>query len=95
MPSVDNFVITIGDAVVPPSVRSAHDVPPSVEYWYFVIVEPPSDSAALKAAESCWLDAVSEVRDGAEGRPAGTTVAETASDAAPAPTAFFARIRMV
>ena len=32
VPSVDNFVISIGDAVVPLSVRSRHETPLSVEY---------------------------------------------------------------
>ena len=39
VPSELTLVITIGEAVVPPSVRSAQ-VLPSVEYWYLVIAVP-------------------------------------------------------
>jgi hypothetical protein len=46
-----NFVITSGEAVVPLSVRSAHVLPPSVEYSYLVIAVPELDPA-VKATES-------------------------------------------
>jgi hypothetical protein len=46
-----NFEITSEEAVVPLSVRSAHVLPPSVEYWYLVIAVPEFEPA-VKATDS-------------------------------------------
>jgi hypothetical protein len=41
-------LITIGEVTVAESVRSSHVTPPSVENWYLVIVDPPSEAGAVK-----------------------------------------------
>jgi hypothetical protein len=51
VPSEDKVVITIGEAVVPDCLVKK-EVPPSVEYLYEVIAEPPS-APAVKATLNC------------------------------------------
>src|SRR3954466_9192504 len=87
VPSVDSVVITSGLAVVPVC-RVRNVVPPSVEYWYFVIGLPPS-AALVKLTESVWLLGVIVLIVGALGVVRG--VALTLAEAAPLPTAFTAR----
>ena len=53
VPSVLKNLITIGEVTVDESVRSSQFVPPSVENWYLMIVEPPFDAGAVNGTFIC------------------------------------------
>ena len=53
VPSVLKNLMTIGEETVAVSVLSLHVVPPSVENWYFRIVEPPFDAGSVTGTFIC------------------------------------------
>lgn len=87
-PSVLRVVITNGDAVVP-AARVKNVEPPSVEYLYVVIAEPPV-APAVNATDNVPLDGVIAVIVGALGVVAG--VAAVVDEAVPSPMALTALI---
>ena len=82
------LVMLTGEDV--PATASIQFVPPSVEYWYFVIAEPPVEPA-VKAIDAEPLPGVATSDVGAAGVVTGVT--DTAADETPLPTAFTARSR--
>lgn len=88
VPSVLRVEITNGEAVVP-AARVLNVEPPSVEYLYVVIAEPPV-APAVKATDRVPSDGVIVVIVGALGVVAG--VAAVVEDAVPSPIALTAFI---
>ena len=90
VPSVLKSVITIGDAVVPESVRSRQVTPPSVEYWYLIIAEPPFDAGAVKGTEICKLPITIVPTVGVPGAIGAIIAVASESTVLSAPTPFVA-----
>jgi hypothetical protein len=90
VPSVLKSVITIGDAVVPESVRSRQVAPPSVEYWYLIIADPPFNAGAVKGTDICRLPITIDPIVGVPGAIAATITVGSERTVLSAPTPFVA-----
>jgi hypothetical protein len=90
VPSVLKSVITIGDAVVPESVRSRQVAPPSVEYWYLIIADPPFNAGAVKGTDICRLPITIDPIVGVPGAIAATVTVGSERTVLSAPTPFVA-----